>query len=134
MNDLIAHEMGHLIGIGIGIGRIWTRLSLLPGAGRANPRFTGRNAMRTFGELRGNGGPALVPVENTRRRGHRRDSVFGNEPMTGFVANPGNPLSRPTVACLQGMGYTVDMAAAEAYETMPICAKATALQSTAPRP
>ncbi len=131
LNDVIAHEMGHVIGI----GTIWSRLSLLRGAGTANPRFTGRNAMREFGELRRNGGPAQVPVENTggegTRDGHWRDSVFGNELMTGFVADPGNPLSRLTVACLQDMGYTVDMAAAEPYEIpdMPALAVMGALRA-----
>lgn len=115
LNDVIAHEMGHVIGI----GTIWSRLGLLKGAGTANPRFTGENARREFGALKGDGGSPAVPVENTggqgTRDGHWRDTVFVNELMTGFVADPGNPLSRMTVASLQDMGYAVDLSKAEPY-------------------
>jgi len=115
LNDVIAHEMGHVIGI----GTVWRTLGLIKGAGTANPRFTGKNAMREFGALNGNGGSAPVPVENTGGPGTRdgpwRDTVFGNELMTGFVGDAGNPLSRMTVASLQDMGYIVDMSKAEPY-------------------
>jgi len=112
--DVIAHEMGHVIGI----GTIWEHKNLLDGAGGSNPRFTGTNAMREFGVLKGTG-PVEVPVENTggagTRDGHWRESVFKNELMSGFIAAPNNPLSRLTVASLEDMGYVVDMNAAEPY-------------------
>src|SRR5262245_54288774 len=85
LDDVITHEMGHVIGI----GTIWTRKSLLKGAGTANPTFTGANAKREYGILRGSPTPLPVPVENTGGAGtqdsHWRDTVFGNELMTGFV-------------------------------------------------
>jgi len=112
--DVITHEMGHVIGI----GTIWEDKGLLVGAGTTNPRFTGINARRAFGKLRGTG-PTAVPVENTggagTRDGHWRESVFRNELMSGFIAEADNPLSRLTVASLQDLGYRVNLAAAEPY-------------------
>jgi hypothetical protein len=60
-----------------------------------------------------------VPVENTggpgTREGHWRETVFRNELMSGFIAQPGNPLSRLTVASLADLGYQTDLDAAEPY-------------------
>jgi Leishmanolysin len=112
--DVITHEMGHVIGI----GTIWSRKRLLAGAGTRNPTFTGRNAQREYGVLKGTAATA-VPVENSggagTRDSHWRESVFRNELMSGFIAAANNPLSRMTAASLQDLGYVVDMAAAEAY-------------------
>lgn len=112
--DVITHEMGHVIGI----GTIWPHKGLLAGAGTANPTFKGSNAKREYGVLKG-AGPLAVPVENIggagTRDSHWRESVFKNELMSGFIAAPGNPLSRMTVASLQDLGYVVNMNAAEPY-------------------
>lgn len=112
--DVIAHEMGHVIGI----GTIWDRKGLLANAGTANPTFTGSAAKREYGKLRGTG-PTAVPVENTgrpgTRDGHWRETVFRNELMSGFISELGNPLSRVTVASLEDLGYKVDMSAAEKF-------------------
>lgn len=114
LNDVITHEMGHVLGI----GTVWTFKSVLEGAGGPNPTFVGRNAMNEYGSLRGSG-PTPVPVENTGGGGtadsHWRDSVFRNEMMTGFVGSGDNPLSRMTAASLQDLGYVVDVNAAEEY-------------------
>jgi hypothetical protein len=116
LNDVITHEMGHVLGI----GTIWSEKSLLEGAGTSNPTFVGEQAMVEFGRLKGNGaGPTPVPVENTGGPGtqdsHWRESVFRNELMTGIVRSAGNPLSLMTVASLQDMGYAVDPSAAETF-------------------
>jgi len=112
--DVITHEMGHVIGI----GTIWTHKGLLAGAGSANPTFTGTNAKREFGVLKGTA-PVAVPVENIggagTRDGHWRESVFKNELMSGYIAAPNNPISKLTVASLKDLGYEVDMNAAEPY-------------------
>jgi hypothetical protein len=114
LNDVITHEMGHVLGI----GTIWTQKGLLKGSSTNNPTFVGTNAEREYGVLKG-AGPTPVPVENTggpgTKNSHWRESVFRNELMTGFVGAMGNPLSRLTVASLQDLGYKVDMNAAEAY-------------------
>lgn len=100
LDDVITHEMGHVIGI----GTIWMLKSLLQGAQGSNPTFVGPNAMREYGALRGMGRAQPVPVEDSgapgTRDSHWRDSVFGNELMTGFVGAAGNPLSRMTIASL----------------------------------
>jgi len=112
--DVITHEMGHVIGI----GTIWEEKGVLAGAGTSNPTFTGARAKKAFGILKGKG-PTPVPVENTGGEGtadsHWRESVFKNELMSGFIAAPGNPLSRVTAGSLKDLGYVVDLTAAEAY-------------------
>jgi len=126
LQDVIAHEMGHVLGI----GTIWEDKGLLKGSGGTNPTFVGQRAMEEYGILRGNGGPAEVPVENTgsigTRDSHWRESIFRNELMSGFISNPGNPLCRLTVGSLEDMGYTVDLGAAEAFELVSLFALAEA--------
>ena len=116
LNDVITHEMGHVLGI----GTIWGRKRLLKGAGTANPTFAGKLAMKEYRQLRGAGaGLKRVPVENTGGSGtadsHWRETIFRNELMSGFVASAGNPLSRVTVGSLQDIGYQVDLSAAEFF-------------------
>ncbi len=114
LNDVITHEMGHVLGI----GTIWINKGLLAGTNGNNPTFTGTNAKKEYGTLKGTG-PTAVPVENTGGAGtknsHWRESVFSNELMTGFVAAAPNPMSRLTVASLKDLGYVVDLSKAEAY-------------------
>ena len=114
LGDVITHEMGHVLGI----GTIWSTKGLLNGASGNNPTFTGTNAKKEYGTLKGTG-PAAVPVENTggpgTKNSHWRETVFRNELMTGFVSGPPNPMSRLTVASLKDLGYVVDMTKAEAY-------------------
>jgi hypothetical protein len=114
LNDVITHEMGHVLGI----GTIWGNKGLLTGANGNNPTFTGTNAKKEYGILKGMG-PSAVPVENTggpgTRNSHWRETVFRNELMTGFVAGPPNPLSRMTIASLKDLGYIVDVTKAEPY-------------------
>ena len=118
LNDVITHEMGHVIGVS---GLIWGFKGLLNGAGTENPTFEGRSAMEEYGRLRGDGSePTPVPVENEGGPGtagsHWREKVFLNELMSGFIAAAGNPISRVTVGSLRDMGYVVDMDAAEPYD------------------
>ena len=116
LNDVITHEMGHVLGI----GTIWDDKGLLKGAGTSNPTFGGKTAIKEYRKLRGAGaGLKRVPLENTGGPGtagsHWRETIFRNELMSGFIADPGNPLSRVTVGSLQDIGYTVNLAAAEPY-------------------
>jgi hypothetical protein len=131
LNDVITHEMGHVLGI----GTVWTNKGLLKGAGTTNPTFTGKGAMVEIGKLKGAGSTA-VPVENTGGPGtqdsHWRETVFRNELMTGFVGASGNPMSRMTVASLADMGYVVDLNAAEPYGLPNLAALAESGELAAP--
>jgi hypothetical protein len=108
------HEMGHVLGV----GSIWSYFGLLAGAGTSNPRFIGTQATAEYNNIFGTSATG-VPVENTggsgTRDSHWRESVFGNELMTGYLNSGSNPLSRVTVASLADMGYQVNLAAADRY-------------------
>jgi hypothetical protein len=125
LEDVITHEMGHVIGV----GTIWERKNLLKNAGTNTVRFVGKNARKEFGKLK-KSKAADVPVENTggpgTADGHWRESVFRNELMSGFIAAPKNPLSRLTVASLQDLGYVVDLSKAEPYKLPDLFAVAAA--------
>ena len=118
LNDVITHEMGHVLGI----GTLWKMKKLLKNVETENPVFRGAASMVEYAKLKGQKKALAVPVENTggggTRDSHWREMVFRNELMSGFIAGAGNPLSRLTVASLQDIGYTVNMKAAEAY-TLP---------------
>ncbi len=122
LDDVIAHEMGHVLGV----GTLWMAKSLLAGSGTSDPRFTGSGALAEYATLTGDPVEPGVPVENTggpgTREGHWRESVFGTELMSGFIGRPDNPLSRVTAASLADLGYQVDLDAAEAY-TLPVRAR-----------
>jgi len=114
LTAVIAHEIGHVLGF----GALWQQAMLLTGAGTADPRFTGAGAVAQWHGL---GGTGDVPVEDQGGQGtvdsHLRESVFGNELMTGFSEPVGvaQPLSRVTVAAMGDLGYTVSLAAADAF-------------------
>ena len=116
LDDVITHEMGHVLGV----GTVWDKKNLIKGAGTSNPTFIGDGAQQEYRTLRSANRRRRVPVENTggpgTADGHWRETVFRNELMSGFIAQPGNPLSRLTVASLGDLGYDVDLDAAEPYQ------------------
>lgn len=113
MNDVVLHEMGHILGI----GTLWPDKGLLQGGGTADPRFMGAGATAAY---RGLGSlDTSVPVENSggdgTRDGHWRESTFGNELMTGYISSANNPMSAMTIASLNDLGYGVNSSAAASY-------------------
>jgi len=119
MADVVLHEMGHVLGI----GSLWTFQGLLADPAASNgsdPHFTGARAIAAFDQVGGTSYTAgKVPVENTggpgTRDGHWRESVMGNELMTGYIGGTPNPLSLVTVESLADQGYSVSTAAADRY-------------------
>ena len=121
LEDVILHEMAHVLGF----GTLWQHMNLIQGAGTVNPVFTGTNARREYGLLRGASDPTLgdnpsdVPVANTggpgTRDGHWREAVFGDELLTGFLSGTTRPISAMSIACFEDMGYQVDYGAANPF-------------------
>jgi hypothetical protein len=141
-NTVIMHEMGHVIGM---LDFVWSRKNLVRNKFMPQWSFVGQTAMEEFGKLQdpsanatiaqlagvapttglaaaggsGNGGGVPVPIEDKFGPGtqgsHWRESVFGNEMMSGFVDQGLNPLSRITGGALKDIGYTVDLDACDAY-------------------
>ncbi|WP_179379638.1 leishmanolysin-related zinc metalloendopeptidase [Jannaschia marina] len=112
--DVILHEMAHVLGF----GTLWARRGLIEGSGSADPRFTGPASNREFATLDPDAG-AGVPLANTggpgTREGHWRELIFGDELLTGFLSGTDRPLSRLSIASFEDLGYTVDYARADPY-------------------
>ena len=115
LDEVILHEMGHVLGI----GTIWQYLGLRVGDA-SYYGFTGSNALAEYKAMSGNASATSVPVQPGSVGGssgaHWSESVFQNELMTPSTG-PGNvmPISRLTIASLADLGYTVDLAAADPY-------------------
>ena len=113
LDEVVAHEMGHVLGFGTlwNIGR-----SLLQGSGTADPRFIGPLAISAYDKL---GGSGTVPVEGDfgpgTRDNHWDEATFDNELMTGFINSGSNPLSILTVRSLEDLGYAVNPAGADPF-------------------
>jgi len=132
LSDVIAHELGHVVGIGTRWG------GLLVGAGGADPTFSGTSAVTEFLSAGGSsyaGQP--VPVENLggpgTRDGHWRESVFRNELMTGWLDLSGNPLSTITVAALADIGYVVDFNGSDGFSVSSASAASNDVTASLPR-
>lgn len=114
LDDVVLHEIGHVLGI----GTLWSHRQLISGSGGEDPQFTGQHALHAYLEM-GVASATGVPVENTgskgTRDGHWRESVFGNELMTGYISGTPNPLSEMTVASLRDLGYGTSMIGASTF-------------------
>ncbi len=130
----ILHELAHVLGVGSlwgYLGRLENpSLGLPPGS--VDTRFVGALAESAFDAVGGAAYKGLkVPAENQlgaagTRDAHWRESVLGNELMTGFIDLLSNPLSSVTVASLADLGYVVELAGSDDY-TLPAAALSSAL-------
>ena len=115
LEDVILHEMGHVIGF----GTLWNRFDLIEGSGTNNPVFTGSATAREYADLLGASASRTVPVANTggigTREGHWRELIFGDELMTGFLSGSNRALSRLSIAAFEDLGYEVNYDAADEY-------------------
>lgn len=135
----IAHEMGHVLGI----GTLWENKELAKATcasnrPTANPYFIGGSARQAFRAALGAGvawSDSMVPLEGTgscfngTRDGHPSEGIFVNELMTGYIDQFSNPLSAVSAGFLRDLGLTVNDAAADPY-TIPYGLPA--LRTTAP--
>ena len=126
--EVALHEIGHVLGIGIGTA--WGAMLKNPvseqssTSDRPDTHFTGPLAIAAFDAAGGTAytGGAKVPVANVRStfspgvNSHWRKSVIDNEIMT--LARDGDKLSAITVQALADMGYVVDASRADPY-TLP---------------
>jgi hypothetical protein len=137
LQDVITHEMMHVLGFGV----VWdvSPLNLLDSAGTANPRFTGVNAIAGCVAVGGTSTCAVsVPVEGTpapagTADSHWRESVFDAEIMTGYI-DTSNPISKMTIGQFADLGYSVNNADFDPYGLASLRASASGPSSTALRP
>ena len=134
LNEVILHEMGHVLGFGtmwnfdpgasaiIPIGPGNPPNALLVGAGTSNPVFIGTSTRAAFLGAVAPGRTFTgipVPVENLGGPGtansHWREATVNNELMTGFLNNGINPLSAFTATSFRDLGYVVNDAVTDAF-------------------
>jgi hypothetical protein len=105
--EVIVHEMGHVLGI----GTLWNTAPFgfdrtLRAGPDSNPYFTGKKA-NVFWNAEG--GTDELPIENMggpgTALGHWREATLNNELMTGFLNLGENPLSRITAGSMRDLGY-----------------------------
>jgi hypothetical protein len=118
LNDVILHEMGHVLGFGTRWEPSpWNFIATTAPTTGSTLGFNGPNGVSAYANS--NGGSGLVPVEDTAvagtGRSHWKESVLKNELMTGYLSGTTRPLSATTIASLADFGYTVNLAAADAY-------------------
>ena len=117
LQDVIMHEMMHVLGI----GTYWNSGGLLRDYNTASVAYTGGQGVEG---CRAQGGASIcastVPVENTggdgTKNAHWRESVFGNELMTGYANAGGMPISRMTIGAFLDIGYAINFDAAASYQ------------------
>lgn len=109
LDEVIVHEMGHVLGFSGGIFNL--QRSLLANPNTVDPRFLGRHAIAQYTAL---GGKGTVPIEGLpcglgTRNSHWDERTFFNELMTGFLnaasSNFLNPMSPMTAAAMRDLGY-----------------------------
>ncbi len=117
LDDVIKHEMGHLLGF----GTVWDLDNLVRDTTTNDPWFSGPDAQAAFRMALPSYNDKIVPVEANGGTGttlsHWRESVMTNELMTGFINNGPNPLSAITVESMADLGYTVNVGAADPWPT-----------------
>ncbi|HET8762198.1 MAG TPA: leishmanolysin-related zinc metalloendopeptidase, partial [Gemmatimonadales bacterium] len=127
LQDVVLHEMGHILGI----GTLWADRNYVLNPGSSNPRYSGPMGVQGYRDL--GGLSSTVPVENTGGTGtadaHWREETFGQELMTGYISNADNPLTRMTIGSLQDLGYTVSLTPSE-----PLVIPSSALAQLRTRP
>jgi hypothetical protein len=107
--DLIAHEIGHALGLS---RAVWEHKKLLnTNRHTRSPVFIGPAAARAYGAALQHG-PTPVPLEpfgdQEQFIAHWRQAIFHSELMTFILEDSPNVIGPVTVAALQDLGYEVD--------------------------
>lgn len=110
--SVLTHELAHALGFGI----LWPSKFLdqsKPGA----PRYLGPRGVAAYAKLGGGaaGGVPLEPGGLGSGSLHWDERRFGNELMSAAVKTGPNPLSALTLAAMEDLGYSVDLAQAQPY-------------------
>lgn len=121
LENVILHEMGHVLGI----GTLWEYKSralvdppCLSGT-PPDPRFSGIHATEAHEHAGGDGSPQVESDYGPGTRcGHWDEERYAGELMTGILGSGAAPLSAITIGSLHDLGYEVDYAAADPY-TVP---------------
>lgn len=111
LEDVILHEMGHVLGFS---GYFFNRLGLV-----SNSTYTGENAVDAYAAIVG-GNPTGIQLETEGGSGtagsHWDEDTFNTELMTGYAENnPPMPISTITIGALEDLGYSVDYSQADNY-------------------
>jgi hypothetical protein len=122
LQDVITHEMLHVVGI----GTLWTSKEpdLVTDTGTATPKYNGAAARQACVAAGGTIACSnYVPVEGTpepvgTRDAHWRENTFNTEMMTGYL-DPTSPISGITIGGLKDLGFTVDESKADAFSMPP---------------
>lgn len=140
--DTVAHEMAHVLGYGTlwgdpedpywdlpqfnGQGMPAAYRSLVSASGTPSTAYTGAAAKAQYAVL---GGQGNIPLETGGGDGtadaHWRESLFGNELMTGYI-NSTNRLSAMSIAAMSDLGYSVDLTRADPYSVASLRSAAVA--------
>ena len=122
LDDLLMHEVGHVLGIGSVWGRGELRGFVVGDSNATDPIFVGPRTLTAFtllgGSARFTGRP--VPLE-LKFLGHWRASAFAGELMAPSLTTTRQPTSAITVAALRDIGWNVEPEAYEEYQ-MPAAA------------
>ncbi|MEO7996752.1 MAG: hypothetical protein ABI852_04860 [Gemmatimonadaceae bacterium] len=145
LDNVVLHEIGHIIGIGTLWGQITSSFSrnLLTGSGGSDPYFIGAVSRDQFALLLPAFSGNPVPVENCitaagatipgcgagTRDSHWRKSVFNTELMQGY-SDPNMPMSKVTIGSLADLGYIVNLNAADPFSLQSALRASSASEGT----
>jgi len=126
LQEVITHEMMHIVGLGTYWGP--GEKNLLTGSGAPGAGYTGQGGIAGCRAVGGTVScAASVPVEDCvglnpsttcgagQLEAHWKETTFRTELMTAYLNNGTNALSVMTIRSFEDLNYTVNTAAADAY-------------------